>query len=349
MTAAARPRSESPWDPEGQGSAGGDQESLRLFNAAVAKKKVEQDAMLLANRIRLLKAEESKTRKKIRETENRTAEIVNLQRRNEERRQQREAEFIRKEAEEQAIRERQQQEREARQRQKNTRSSSLLIRNQEARNEVLQARLDGQEEIQRRKEEVLAIAGAKRDKIRSASAASAARRERSEDERRVVSMLNFEKKVGKQEQERLAKERVVKQMEAEEQALIERLQRSQEQQRRAFERLEDVLAIGSEAPGGSMNHSAMASSISADSRISVPRPPRPRAPPSIPGTAVSTPARGTRPRSDNIMVDPSASVPPSPAASGPAPGSSLTYTTVDGQQLDIPAEDDLDLAELLAV
>ena len=39
-----------------------------LFDATRARKKAEQDSILLANRIRLLRAEEARTRKKISET-----------------------------------------------------------------------------------------------------------------------------------------------------------------------------------------------------------------------------------------------------------------------------------------
>lgn len=46
-----------------------------VFDATRARKKAEQDSILLANRIRLLRAEDAQTRKKIVETEKKTQEI----------------------------------------------------------------------------------------------------------------------------------------------------------------------------------------------------------------------------------------------------------------------------------
>ena len=46
-----------------------------VFDATRARKKAEQDSILLANRIRLLRAEDARTRKKIVETEKKTQEI----------------------------------------------------------------------------------------------------------------------------------------------------------------------------------------------------------------------------------------------------------------------------------
>merc|ERR1719436_568842 len=81
-------------------------EHYPLFNATAARKRAEQDAMLMANRIRLLRAEDERTRKKIAETEKKTREIIDVQRRNEERRLAKEAQELRQEAMEKELRER---------------------------------------------------------------------------------------------------------------------------------------------------------------------------------------------------------------------------------------------------
>lgn len=52
--------------------------NVGLLNAQRTRQKMESDAQLLANRIALLKQEEMKTVKKIKETKQRTLEIVSL-------------------------------------------------------------------------------------------------------------------------------------------------------------------------------------------------------------------------------------------------------------------------------
>ena len=63
-----------------------DEETLhhKLQAAKVARKRAEEDAKLLANRIQLLKQEEGKAWKKIEETKKRATEIVSLRQRNQE-------------------------------------------------------------------------------------------------------------------------------------------------------------------------------------------------------------------------------------------------------------------------
>ncbi|CAK0882150.1 unnamed protein product, partial [Prorocentrum cordatum] len=89
----ARPRED---DGAFAGAATGSEQSQEFsrlgsacpaFSSALsARKRAEQDAVLLANRIRLLRAEEENTRKKIRETEKQTTDILEARRRNEEHR-----------------------------------------------------------------------------------------------------------------------------------------------------------------------------------------------------------------------------------------------------------------------
>merc|ERR1711964_79712 len=56
--------------------------SSRKLAAKHARKRAEDDAKLLANRIALLKAEEQKAWKKIEETRNRATQIMKLRQRN---------------------------------------------------------------------------------------------------------------------------------------------------------------------------------------------------------------------------------------------------------------------------
>ncbi|CAJ1362062.1 unnamed protein product [Effrenium voratum] len=95
----SRARSESPLMEEyGSLNRLNSARSNPLFDAARARKQAEQDSILLANRIRLLRNEEAKTKRKIAETERKTQEIVQSRRRNELRRQEKEAFEAQKEA-----------------------------------------------------------------------------------------------------------------------------------------------------------------------------------------------------------------------------------------------------------
>eukprot|EP00438_Fugacium_kawagutii_P011046 Skav221273 [mRNA] locus=scaffold2775:36412:37327:+ [translate_table: standard] len=61
-----------------------------IFDATRARKKAEQDSILLANRIRMLRAEDARTRKKIVETEKKTQEIILARQRKEQQRHEKE-------------------------------------------------------------------------------------------------------------------------------------------------------------------------------------------------------------------------------------------------------------------
>jgi len=56
----------------------------KLYESKMARKKAEDDAKLIQNRIALLREEEAKAKKKIEETKKRANEILELKRRNEE-------------------------------------------------------------------------------------------------------------------------------------------------------------------------------------------------------------------------------------------------------------------------
>merc|ERR1712000_521804 len=60
----------------------GNKDSSRKLAAKHARKRAEDDAKLLSNRIALLKAEEQKAWKKIEETRNRATQIMKLRQRN---------------------------------------------------------------------------------------------------------------------------------------------------------------------------------------------------------------------------------------------------------------------------
>lgn len=362
-----------------------------LFDAVAARKRAEQDAILLANRIRLLKAEEAKTKKKISETEKKTSEIISLRRRNDDQRSQREAEQSSREQAELELRDTQLRQREAHknnlaQKQKSIQEQKALssVDVREHRNSVRQV-------MQEEKQEVMAIARAKHDAVKSSLLAGAHYRSRSESSKHEIAKCMARERLDREERDRAASMAMVAKMEREEQELVQRLQNSQDQHRAAFAQLEDLMQRPeARTPPASVakrgrSSSAVASARGGDFfptagsrggeaaradelRSSSARPPRPR--PNASSTSLGATATRRAPAQDRWPVaekPSSAPRPPGssstastsagassagsafagspPAASSPQP---LTYTTMDGQLLEIPPEEELDLASMLA-
>lgn len=416
-----RPRSESPLVGDFRSSAKkGLDQPCPLFNANNARRKAEQDSILLANRIRLLRAEEEKARKKIRETESKTKEIIDLRRRGEEKRHAREAEDARKEALEQELRARAVKEREDNQRRLQLVQRDILEQKANAGVAQKQEREMHKQLIKQEQMEAAAETAARADRVRKELQASERRRARSEGARLELGRANFEEKLAREDEQRRANLQHISRMENEEAELIQRLQRSQERHRIAFAQLEDALAGGpGTAPqrsggGNSVGSSRCPSSLddgrctdflqgtapSTGSRTPVgasaavgSRPPRPRAsgtPTSAAAAASAASGSGVagRGRARPTSASRASSVPRLPsqsatrpmggaskgltaardnsttsicstASGGPSPESAasghstptaapISYTTVDGMQLEIAEEEDLDLNLLLS-
>lgn len=377
-----------------------------LFSATMARKRVEQDSLLLANRIRLLRAEEDKTRKKIRETEQKTQEIVELRRRNEERRLAREAEEARRDAVEQELRDRQLREREELQLKLQMRQRILLEQKVDMSSEARHEREARRQAIEAQREEAEAEILAKRERVRTSLAAATRSRSKSESAKQELARDAARERALREEEERRACATDISRMEREEAELLQRLQLSQERHRMAFLRLEDALRqSGLSHAGGSVSSAhgpplvaegrrqltsspcggsvggASSGSTGHDGKMGGPspgaagsaRPPRPRGVPSAGLAAASTEA-GAAARPDSAPKASTRRRPPCPPCAGSASSCStasgadsgcggagsgrstpssastlqITYTTVDGLQLHIPAEDDLDLAGLLS-
>lgn len=381
-----------------------------LFTASVARKRAEQDAMLLANRIRLLRAEEDKTRKKIRDTEKKTQEIIEIRRRNEEKRIAREAEQAVRDAQENEFRQRSNagrndhsqklQEKQRSLQESNAASSEMVRRERELAKQAL--------EEQRLLEQAEMIARAER--VRGALQAATRSRARSEGAKQEQAKELVRERLLREEDERRARLNDIDRMEREEADLIARLQQSQERHRVAFLRLEDVIRQQGQPsmstpkavirpanstslpPPGQLGRGSTSARVTSAASTSSgqSRPPRPRPRPTGQGpegpegsggpvgeqvpspavrqgsglgsTAMSTQVDGsgrqvTQKNSGQVDLDCSASgteqrgIEPNESSGHSPPcsgrGHQMTYTTVDGQLLDIPAEEDLDLASLL--
>jgi len=387
---------------------------LPLFNANNARRKAEQDSILLANRIRLLRAEEEKARKKIRETEGKTKEIIDLRQRAEDKRFAKDAEDARREALEQEIRSKWSGAREEQQRKIQIAQRGLLEDKASDGAAQKQDREVHKQQIQQEKQEAASEAAERAFRVRRDLEAGQRRRARSEGARLEIGKLNFQDKLVREEEAARNSQLHIARMEKEEAELIHRLQRSQERHRAAFAALEDAIsapqtASASRCPSsldqcvdqvrlqelpqgfatstGSripLAASSCPSSSGSEPRAIGSRPPRPRAsatptPPlnAVPGyrgnSGKTRPTSATRvasvprvmpsaasksiaslrdhseasicsTRSDGPGQESAASGHSTPTSMAPA----ITYTTVDGLQLDIPPEEDLDLGKLLS-
>lgn len=213
----------------------------RLFAAAIARKRAEQDAMLLANRIALLRAEENKAQKKIEETKKRANEIIDLRRRNEDRRQQKEDLESKKDSELGDFRDKLFEKREETTRRINSARESLQSQRSARRQKFKEesTKIEEQRKVERAGE--YSRAAAKRDRIRTAAIALAHRRSKVAEDKEIQARRAFEERITLQEQTRHEKEDLIMQMEREEVDLIQRLQQTQQRQRAAYDQLEDIL------------------------------------------------------------------------------------------------------------
>lgn len=225
-----------------------DDRGCPLFSAQIARKRAEQDSILLANRIRLLRKEEERTRKKTRDTEQKVQELLDVRRRNDERQRQREVEQARREAEEQALRAQQNNLRDQQLRKIEEKQRIIMRKNTESSSSVRQARELHNKVIQQEREEALAEVAAKCEKVRQAESAVARSRAKSESAKRQSAKSAVEDRILREEQAKDERMKEIEKMEREEAALLSKLQRSQERHRAAFMQLEDVLRTGGGGP-----------------------------------------------------------------------------------------------------
>lgn len=382
----------------------GSARSNPLFDATRARKKAEQDSILLANRIRLLRAEEARTRKKISDTEKKTQEILRFRHRNEQRRQEKEQFEAQKEWMEHEFRTKQMVERIDQQHKILDKKKQIQERNALGGSVARQQRQHQREVVDLERQAHQDEAFARAEQVRAAMDKAARSRARSEGAKQELAKDVLRERLLREEDARRMRLKEVERMEQEEAELLERLHRSQERHRMAYMQLEDVLRQGSNGsalapsftfedpysgrstptralaelgplhpPERAAPHVAHVAHVASEpERHSVARqakPPLPRAPPgarpssasrvrmapSVTVEAVDAVDRLRQKHSASAMSNTSTAIGES-CLEGPGEGSNpstpssapqIRYTTVDGVQLDIPAEEDLDLAALL--
>lgn len=247
---------------DGQGGGGGlsPEESSRLFQATVDRKRADQDALLLANRIALLRLEEQKASRKIAQTHKRTREIVDLRRRNEDARNRREEQLF---MQEKALDDRRDllfQQREAQQRKLQGALGGAQAKKFALRDEIRGEKRELQHRAHTQMEDEYAKAASKRDRIRTAAMALQVRRHQTLTDKQTTASARLELKIATEHQRKTDRDDNILRMEREEVELIQRLQQTQQRQRAAYDQLEEVLQHPQQTKVGPESMAATASS-----------------------------------------------------------------------------------------
>ncbi|OMJ78643.1 hypothetical protein SteCoe_21520 [Stentor coeruleus] len=213
-------------------------EHNKFVEAKNMRKRAEEDAQLLSNRIALLRLEEQRSLKKIEETRNKAREIM-----------QKKVQML----EEQRLKE---EEKNKRLEEEKARIEQNKINKEQSK----QARISTREEmIKKLKDEVLAIKLAKKENqsiieqnkniemlekatvtqsIKDMHREAEEKRRRAEEERKAKVRAELERKIEEENMKKQQKDDEIARMEQEELELIQRLQNSQMMQRSAYEELE---------------------------------------------------------------------------------------------------------------
>ena len=205
-------------------------EHNKFVEAKNMRKRAEDDAQLLANRIALLKQEELKSLKKIEETRNKAREI--MQRRAQVLEEQRIKEEERIKAEQNKI---------LKEQSKQAKLSSREELVKKLKDEVLMiklARKENQNVIDQNKNLELLEKTTMTQSIKNQQREAEEKRRRLEEERKAKVRAELERKIEEENLRKQQKEDEIARMEQEELELIQRLQNPQMLQRSAYEELE---------------------------------------------------------------------------------------------------------------
>ncbi|CAM9475293.1 unnamed protein product [Choristocarpus tenellus] len=212
-----------------------------MLEAKNQRKRAEADVNLLANRLAHLRVEEEKARKKTEETMLRAAEILNLKKRNDEVAHAREVK-IKAEVKLANESERKLAERKTKQRHD---LESTMLNLEKARKSNAKTAREQKQALQMTYQEIRAKNAEenKRRTERMRKQREDARRKREEEqrERERKQREDHARRIALENRKTQEAERLIHKMEEDEDALIERLKKTQEDQRKAYEKLHHSL------------------------------------------------------------------------------------------------------------
>jgi len=207
------------------------------------RKKAEEDAQLLANRIALLQLEEKKAMKKIEETKKKAKEIIELKNRNLQ--SQKEREHMKKQKEEEEIK---------KLIQNKSVKEQVKINQENNRNQLLRRLKDDVELMRKTKQDMKEQTLSQKDEdymknvevvnsIKNKEREAQIKKQRQLEEVKQRARIEYENKIN---QELLLKDKtddLIARLEQQEMELIQRLQNTQTLQKEAFDDLEKALSV----------------------------------------------------------------------------------------------------------
>jgi len=214
-----------------------------MLDVKNARKRAEADLQLLSNRLALLRAEEQKALQKMTETKSRASEILEIKKRNEEILNEKISHHVNKEIATKEIRARAERDRLER-KEKIHRNKDLLL---EARRiEAFETKEEARKFMEYQMREKIAT---EEEKRRKAAEEKQRReqlrllREKEKLQKEELAQQQYARKIAEEAGRTEQAERLIEQMEQEERELIERLKKTQEMQREAYEVLQKSLDV----------------------------------------------------------------------------------------------------------
>lgn len=214
----------------------------KLRASKKARMRADEDAKLLENRIKLLKQEESKARKKINETKKRAKDIRSTKQRNVDK-QKKKKEHVRRQEQEENKRavKNELQRNEIKHRISSTTTEIQSKRKADAER-LRQEKREQEEMLQMYRDQEQLKNTSMKQMIRNREKEAEERRKKEYAEKKAMARTNLDEKVLKENKRRIEHEQHVARMEQEELELIQRLQNTQWIQKAAYEDLEQALA-----------------------------------------------------------------------------------------------------------
>ena len=217
-------------------------EHTKLTEAKQMRKRADEDARLLANRIALLRQEEQKAHRKVEETRRKAQEILNLRNRNTDLLRSKEEEMrLKQEKEEQRLSE-QRKARELNQFKSQQRFSGRQNRTLSEANALKELKKRNLEQIELNRKDDLVQRAALRNFIKSQQKEAEEKKRAIERDRIEKIKIEILKKVELENRARRVREEEIASMEQKELELIQKLQSTQLLQKNVYEELENALA-----------------------------------------------------------------------------------------------------------
>lgn len=216
----------------------------KLRASKKARQRADEDAKLLENRIKLLKQEESKARKKISETKKRAKDIMSTKKRNLEQRKKKKELIHKRQHDDKNLAIRNQNMKEEIERKKKEKGSEIDTQRREDAERLRQEKREQEELVEMYKQQEQLKNTSMKQMIRNSEKEAEENRKREYSIKKAKARSNLDEKVLKENSRRIEHEQMVAKMEREELELIHRLQNTQTVQKAVYNELEEALKGG---------------------------------------------------------------------------------------------------------